>query len=215
VRPGENQEQENDLGQVRFIAGGLAALLIAGSAQAEAPPCAPPADLQLTADDAGRLKDLPASRARGLAAVKREADAEVGGVVARLFEGGPRPLSAVEPGKYRCRTIKLGSQIAGLQSVVYGYFACTIKTDAEGWTLAKVSGSQNFTGTLTPAGEGLLFKGASHYGYEKPRRYGDDPEHDLVGCLLAAPSGARHYILELPSPALESLHDVIELEPAR
>jgi len=178
-------------------------------------PCTISPDLHLSARDTQRLQRLDDSRAKGLAAVEKEADPEVGKAVAGMFDRGVIPLATVMPGTYRCRTIKLGGKDDALSSVVYGYFSCKIAKADGGWSLAKVTGSQNFSGTLTPAGDGLVYKGASNYGYESPHRYGDDPDDDQVGCMYGVADNPRHYMLELPSPLLESLHDIIEFVPAK
>ena len=178
-------------------------------------PCTISPDLHLSVRDTHRLNGLGDSRAKGLAAVEKEADPEVGKAVAGMFDHGVVALATVTPGTYRCRTIKLGGKDEVLSSVVYGYFTCKIAKADGGWSLAKVTGSQNFSGMLAPAGDGLLYKGASNYSYERPHRYGDDPDDDQVGCMYGVADNPRHYMLELPSPLLESLHDIIEFVPGK
>lgn len=194
--------------------------IVAASAPCEAmaddvKPCTISPDLHLSVRDAQRLDGLEDSRARGLAAVEKEADPEVGKAVAGMFDRGVVALATMTAGTYRCRTIKLGGKDEALTSVVYGYFTCKIAKADGGWSLAKVTGSQNFSGMLTPAGDGLIYKGASNYGYESPHRYGDDSDDDQVGCMYGVADNPRHYMLELPSPLLESLHDIIEFVPVK
>lgn len=173
---------------------------------------APGADIDLSERDAVRLAQLEQSRLRGLSASLLGESAEERSAVAAIFSDGLAPPDpGALPGRYECRTIKLGGL---LPLIVYGWFRCEIGEDAGGsFSIAKVTGSQNFTGTLFPgeAGSGLIFRGASHYGDEGPRDYGDDPERDEVGCFSAAGNG--HFVLELPFPVLESAHDVIEFRP--
>lgn len=77
-----------------------------------------------------------------------------------------------------------------------------------------MSGSQRFTGTLTPGDGGLFYQGAIHYNNDPARTYGDDPEFDQVGCLVKL-AGQELYRLELPYPIHESTFDVIELRRSR
>jgi hypothetical protein len=188
-----------------------AALLLPSTAWADMPagakPCTIDPALGLSARDTAKLGDLTGSRTRGLAAVLTEADANVRRTVAATFENGMLPITDIPAGDYRCRTIKLGAEL----SVVYGYFKCRIDKDGAGWTITKVTGSQNFAGILRPAGDGLIFKGAGNYSDEGRRGYDGNSERDMVGCLYREFAEEPIYALEIPSPALESLHDVIEL----
>ena len=202
--------------RMRMMALAMSFTLLPTAAPAdEVKSCTAAPDAGLSVHDTTRLAHLEDSRAKGLAANEKDADPEVGKALGQIYDRGIVAASAVVPGNYRCRTIKLGSQFEGGRSVAYGYFACRIAKGASGWTIAKTTGSQNFTGTLTPGGDGLLYKGAGHYGYEKPRAYGSEPEQDQVGCLYGIADNPRHYVLELPEPQFESLFNVIELVPAR
>ena len=209
-------KQEDNLVRMRHsLAVIMTGFMPAAAMADDVKPCTISPELHLSVRDTQRLNGLDESRAKGLAAVEKEADPDVGNAVAGMFDRGVITLAAVTPGMYRCRTIKLGGQDPALSSVVYGYFACKIGKATGGWSLAKTTGSQNFSGMLTPAGDGLVYKGASFYGYEGPRAYGDDPDRDQVGCMYGVADNPRHYMLELPSPLLESLHDIIEFVPAR
>lgn len=189
----------------------MAMMLLPDPAMATMPvgakPCPVDPALGLSARDTAKLQDLIGSRTRGLAAALTEADADVRRTVAATFENGMLPIADIPAGDYRCRTIKLGAEL----SVVYGYFKCRIDKDGAGWTIAKVTGSQNFTGTLRPAGDGLIFEGAGNYSDEGRRSYDGNSDRDMVGCLYREFAEEPIYALEIPSPALESLHDVIEL----
>lgn len=189
----------------------VGALLLPGSAWADMPagakPCTIDPALGLSPRDQAKLGDLIGSRTRGLAAALTEPDANARQAIAATFENGMLPIADIPVGDYRCRTIKLGPEL----SVVYGYFKCRIDKDGSDWTITKVSGSQNFSGILRRAGDGLIFKGAGNYSDERPRPYDGNSDRDMVGCLYKEFAENPIYALEIPSPAFESLHDVIEL----
>ncbi len=195
------------------LAGLLSAVLCGPSLAASFNWCEVP-DIGLNENDRSRLENLPTSRTRGLAAALRsesQADREV---AADLFDPGvPPPDADLIAGDYRCRTIKMGGNFNAL--VIYQWFECRITANDDGsFDVRKLTGSQNFSGTLYKAGFSYAFKGASYYGYEDGTiQYGDKEERDLVGCFDAVTKGNRHFILELPFPVLESFHDVIEFQP--
>lgn len=189
------------------------AALSAPVVPALAAPCGPVPDaVALTDADRVRLAGLDVSRMRGLAAAILGEVPEERAVVSALFADGFADRRDDIAGVYQCRTIKLGG-FGPL--IVYGWFKCEIAREGEGLAIRKVTGSQNFSGHLTPAGGGFVYRGASNYGDEAPRAYGDKADENQVGCLAALPGPDRHLLLELPSPLLESVHDVIELRPAR
>ena len=178
--------------------------------------CTVPKTIGLSDNDVSRLENLVTSRTRGLGGALRSENAADRASVAQLFEPGvPYAEPSLLAGDYRCRTIKLGGDLSPL--TIYQWFSCRINEASEGtFTIEKLTGSQNFSGTLYPAGSGFAYKGASFYGYEDgARRYGDDPEQDQVGCLSAVTKDNQHFILELPFPPVESAHDVVELRPDR
>jgi hypothetical protein len=187
----------------------LAALPAPVLAQGVAP-CAAP-EGSLSERDASRLAGLEWSRLRGLAAAFTEADGEARQTVAGLYTNGLAPAGDLPEGNYHCRTIKLGG-ISPL--VVYQFFDCTIKaTEGGGYAIVKESGSQRLTGKLTPSEDGYFYRGALHYADEAPVDYDGGSERDQVGCLYKVSPDGDSYILELPSPLLESFHDVIVLLP--
>jgi hypothetical protein len=169
-------------------------------------------DLGLLQEDVARLDGLAEARSRGLAQALRSSSAADRAAVAELLAEPPRKLDpATVPGDYRCRTIKLGG-ITDLTA--YGWFRCAITAEGDALSIVKLTGSQNFTGTLHPAGDGLLMVGAGHYNRDPANGYGDDPERNIVGCLVSA-GVAGGLLLEEPYPRFESVHDLIVLEPAR
>ncbi len=188
----------------------LAVSGVAGDA-AGGGPCGIGADLVLTKEDAVRLQELEATRSMGLAQALRLENGEERGVIAGLFENGFVPIPAPDAviGRYQCRTIKLGGNLPG---TVYGWFACDIVPEDGALVIRKATGSQKFAGILVSAGQGLTYRGALTYGYEDTYvLYGEDRERDQVGCLSALGADMNHFVLEMPRPVFESVHDVIEL----
>lgn len=173
-------------------------------------PCAAPEGV-LSERDAARLAGLEWSRLRGLAAALAEPDGEARQTVAGLYTNGLTPAGDLPEGDYHCRTIKLGG-ISPL--VVYQFFDCTIEAvEGGGYAIVKETGSQRFTGELTASGDGYFYRGALHYADEGPVAYNGATERDQIGCLYKVSPDGDSYILELPSPLLESFHDVIVLLP--
>lgn len=182
---------------------------LASVAQIPGGPCTLPGDHGLSERDVYRIEHLTSARTGGLAAAMRSDNAEDRQTVSALYEAGLHPVSSLPEGAYQCRTIKLGG-ISDL--VVYQWFNCEVGAEDGVLMLRKVTGSQNFSGTLEPAGAGFLFKGALTYGYEDAYvRYGEDATRDQVGCLTRDFEDGSNFILELPYPQFESLHDVIVL----
>lgn len=191
------------------IVGVIIASIFAAPVYAQ-PLCSTP-PVGLSEDDASRFDNMDTSRMRGLGAALRFEHGADRAVVADLFSSGLAPVDAdLLVGTYQCRTIKMGGMLA---LTVYQWFRCEIGREDNTYTIRKITGSQNFFGTLTPSGSGYAYRGASHYGYEKQiRLYGADAQYDQVGCLSAVTKGHQHFVLELPFPKVESHHDVIELK---
>lgn len=122
------------------------------------------------------------------------------------------------PGTYRCRTIKLGSQLAqgALQYIEYPPFKCTIELTPGGdLILTKTTGSQRTRGLLYPDAENpnrLIFIGAQAWGMDEKGfpTYGQMPERDQVGVFERI--GVDRWRLALPYPKQESNLDVLELK---
>lgn len=188
----------------KVVASGLALLMIQ-PALAQVQPCGAPADA-VNASDEERLAGIVKSRTRGLAAALLADRAADRVTISALYTPGFTPTSSLPDGDYQCRTIKLGGM---LPAVVYDYFSCRI--GEEGSSIAKTSGSQRFSGSLTPSNGGFFYRGALHFGDEQPVLYGSDGERNQVGCLYQLAGEDQRYLLELPSPMFESLHDVVEL----
>lgn len=118
-------------------------------------------------------------------------------------------------GKWQCRTIKVGGPFVGL--VVYDWFKCRIDERTGSLTVTKVTGSQNFAGTLYADGpRRMVLLGGGYYGYEAPRAYqaadsvdGKSPDNrDKVATVeMLGPDWMRFVF---PYPARESTYDIIE-----
>ncbi|MGD9738739.1 MAG: DUF4893 domain-containing protein [Bauldia sp.] len=188
----------------------LAALVaVPASSLAQTPPAEWVADKTwqaiVTPFDADRLLNMAETRAGALQ------EAAVAADFAEVVElaDAPTAYSGLDDilGVWRCRTIKLGGL---LPLTIYSYFACEIGRDANGYFIAKTTGSQRFTGRLylgDMPGE-LVFVGAGHYTGEQPLAYDADPERNEVGVLRQL--GPGWLVLELPKPIFESNHDLIE-----
>ena len=192
----------------RVTVGLLALALLAAPASAAEIGCAyadPPEGL-LPAD-AERFSELVQSRAAALAEALRAEDAGERATVSDLLTAEWVPVEAdALVGDWGCRVIKMGGL---LPIVVYGSFDCRVARDGESLAIDKLTGSQRFSGRLTPSGDGYAYVGAGHVVDEAPRDYGASAEQDEVGCLAAL--GPDRLLLELPHPRLESHHNLLEM----
>lgn len=204
---------------MRFL-GPSIALLVAGCATPGTSPAPRPAELDwraaATAADRSRLREwrkafvyaLARARAAGHSAdmaaegALLDPDAAIGGV-------------AIPNGDYRCRVIKLGAKSAGLREyVAYPGFRCRIRPERGIQGFAKLTGSQRPVGLIFP-GDDLrqIFLGTLALGDEtRAMQYGRDFERDVAAYVEKI--GPARWRMVMPSPAFESLTDVIELVPA-
>lgn len=125
------------------------------------------------------------------------------------------------PGRYRCRTIKIGAAQPGLLPfIAYGWFRCQVTLTPGGdLILRKTTGSQRPVGLICPT-EGAeerrqaRFVGVLELGQEPGTpRYGDDPERDLIGLVQRV--GDERWRVAFPWPATESKLDILELQRVR
>ncbi|MGJ8529180.1 DUF4893 domain-containing protein [Maritalea sp.] len=165
--------------------------------------------LGLSVRDVTRLEHISHTRMLGLSAALVGEQKSERAMVSSLYSTGIEVPKLVQPGNYKCRTIKLGGNISALVS--YSFFDCRISADGEQLKLEKLTGSQRFTGELFVQKDGIAYKGAGHYGYEQPNQYVGDSDRDQVGCLVQSVGKPESLILELPKPFFESVFDVIEL----
>ena len=123
---------------------------------------------------------------------------------------GPEP----PPGRYKCRTVKIGAKQQGLPDFTpYGWFDCGILREDDHLLLVKESGSQRPSGRLYfDTTRRMVFLGTMVLGDEKKAiPYGVDSERNMVGAFERI--GERRWRLVLPWPNWESNLDLIELEP--
>ena len=122
---------------------------------------------------------------------------------------------AIPAGRYRCRTLKLGSA-AGSEFgfVAYPAFDCTVTMQGAVTTLARITGSQRPVGRLYAGGlRRQIFLGTMMLGDEiRALGYGRDPDRDMAGAVERI--GPQRWRLILPYPRFESTLDVVELIPA-
>jgi len=152
------------------------------------------------------------------------ADAIKGGAGEELRRLGPVADPRVDlnrpqptPGRYQCRTIKLGSGSPGmLPYVAYGWFKCQVALTPGGDLIVrKTTGSQRPVGLVCPDGaRKARFVGVLELGDEvRTPRYGADAERDLVGEVRRI--GADRWRIAFPWPAFESKLDILELRRTR
>lgn len=121
------------------------------------------------------------------------------------------------PGRYQCRTIKLGAASEGmLPYVAYGWFKCQVSLTPGGdLILKKTTGSQRQTGLICPdSTRRARFVGVLALGDEvRIPRYGADADRDLVGEVRRI--GDDRWRVAFPWPAYESKLDILELRRTR
>jgi hypothetical protein len=118
-------------------------------------------------------------------------------------------------GAYHCRTIKLGSKVAGHASyVAYPAYPCTIRRGEVVERLTQTAGVQRPTGRLYQDGPArMIFLGTMMLSDEPAAiKYGRDNDRDLVGAVQRV--GDHRWRMLLPKPAWESTMDVMEITPA-
>lgn len=123
--------------------------------------------------------------------------------------------SALTPGDYRCRTVKVGSRQPGVVPAFAdeGYANCRIGAIDSRLTFARLDGPQRPIGRIYPDNELRgVFLGTLQLSDEtRAYQYGVDPDRDMIGLIQRI--GERRWRLVLPRPAHESLLDVIEIVP--
>jgi len=191
----------------------LALSAIAGAAMAH------PLTCTSTRADSERMARLDlawkAARADAIDAGHGDALRRLGRVAdPRIDLNRPQPT----PGKYLCRTIKLGAAQEGmLPYIAYGWFRCQVTLSPGGdLELRKITGSQRPVGLICPTGERRTarFVGVLELGGEtRTPRYGADAERDLVGLVQRV--GDESWRVAFPWPAYESKLDILELKRVR
>lgn len=169
-----------------------------------------------TAQDKDRIRNWYSSWTAALA------DARAKGYGASIDREGvllqPRaalPNPHLPPGDYRCRTVKVGTQGRGtIGYIAYDWFRCRVAPEQGLTSMTKLTGSQRPVGLVFPDNlTRQVFLGTLVLGDESMAvSYGSDRMRDMAG--LVERIGDNRWRLVLPSPAYESLLDVIELVPA-
>jgi hypothetical protein len=190
-----------------------------GASTPEPPPGVPPAPTWaavIEPDDRDRLRRLPEAWTTALAQA-RESDhaTELAALGALAEPGAAMPDPAPPPGRYRCRTIKIGAQGDLLDYVAYSWFTCEIADRPDGtMRLHKLTGSQRQQGTLYPdTDRRLVFLGALALGSEETAApaYGADRERNVIGVMERV--GPARWRLVQPWPRFETNLDLLEIEP--
>ena len=168
-----------------------------------------------TAEDQDRIARLPAAWEAALAEADQDHGAEIDALgLLGAPDGGRAGALQPAPGKYRCRTIKIGAKGEGnLDYVAYGWFTCTIELTPGGdLILTKASGSQRSRGLLYPdTDKRLVFVGAQAWGTDETAfpAYGQRVERDQVGVFERI--GIERWRLVLPWPKQEAKLEILEL----
>ena len=118
------------------------------------------------------------------------------------------------PGRYRCRTLKLGTRTAGMPVwTPTATTPCRIEASGEQLRFIRSGDGQRTGGLLYPDGDRLVYLGALSLANERSMFvYNADEDRNQVGVLRAL--GPKRWRLELPFPKWESTLDVVEITPA-
>lgn len=168
------------------------------------------------AGDQDRIARLPDAWTAALAEADQDHGAEMDALgLLGTPDGGRIGNLQPAPGKYRCRTIKIGAQGEGnLDYVTYPWFTCTIALTPGGdLILTKTGGSQRSRGLLYPdTDKRLVFVGAQAWGSDETEypAYGQRAERDQVGVFERI--GTDRWRLVLPWPKQESKLEILELK---
>lgn len=126
----------------------------------------------------------------------------------RVIEG-----AALHPGRYRCRTHRLGGIGAGGPPLLTGSWTACRVTEAGMERRFVTDGDQRASGNLFDSTDSrTIFLGTLALGDEdRPMRYGRDRQRDMAG--LVERIDAARWRLVLPFPGFHSTLDVIEVVP--
>ena len=204
----------------------LSACRTTPTAEIEAPPPPPPEELAVVpvgenwqavirAEDRDRLTRLDsawetalaAARARGLSG-RMAAEGEL------LEPGAGLPRSALPPGSYRCRVLRLATVRGRGALTAYPPYFCHVGVEGSLLSFTKQTGSERPGGYIwNDSDERQIFLGAMARGNDDvPPPYGDEEARDMAGIVERI--GPFHYRIVLPWPASGATLDVIELVPS-
>ena len=168
-----------------------------------------------TEQDRTRLRQWRQAWLEALAIARRGRDAAILAQEPALFDPDRAlPHSELAPGRYQCRTVKLGGRDpASPPMLVRGWSTCVVAREGQATTLS-LDGALRLHGYLfegTDARE--VFLGTIALGDEtRPLRYGRDARRDAAG--LVDRIGPQRWRLVLPYPGFESTLDIVEIVPA-
>jgi hypothetical protein len=169
-----------------------------------------------SADDEDRYDRLADAWKQALREADREFGAQIDALGLLAVPDAALDKIPPAPGKYRCRTVKIGSMDGkGLAYVAYPWFTCTVELTPGGdLILTKTNGSQRTRGLIYPNEQDakrLVYVGAQAWGDEETTfpDYGAQPERDQVGAFERI--GDNRYRMVVPWPKQESKLDILEL----
>ena len=207
---------------------GLIAALLAGCARTPAPAVAPQVvvvaepEAGITTDwkavalasDRAWIDNLASEWKIALAEARaRRFEKAVADETTLLQVDAAQPRPAPPPGRYRCRTYKIGLSERGKGTGFTRFkpFFCFVGTEDRLLTLTKATGTQRPGGRLWDDGDArLIFLGGTANG-GGPAPYGADPRHNLAGVLERV--GEFRWRLVTPPQANDARIEVIELVP--
>jgi hypothetical protein len=168
-----------------------------------------------TGDDRQRLRNWRKAWTEALESVKAAAPEALAADPILFDPDRALPDAAIPPGKYRCRTYKLGAAGTAMRAfTAYPEYACAIVDEGDTDSFHKIDGSQRPVGRIYREVEARsVFLGTMILGDEtSPLRYGLDEKRDMVGYVERI--GDKRWRLALPYPHFESKLDVIDLVAA-
>lgn len=128
------------------------------------------------------------------------------------------PRSALPPGRYQCRVIRIGAAPGTQPRRGQGYAAykqqyCYVDVEGPLTTFVKETGSERQAGRIWPDNDlAMVFLGAVALGKETaPPGFGTQPDRDLIGVVERI--GPLRWRIAMPRPRSQALLDVIELIP--
>ncbi len=169
-----------------------------------------------SADDEDRFARLDEAWKKALREASHEFGAQIDSLGMLSVPDAALDNPVPSPGKYRCRTVKIGSMDGeGLKYVAYPWFTCTVELTPGGdLILTKTTGSQRTRGLIYPNDANpkqLVYVGAQAWGDTETTfpAYGAQPERDQVGAFERI--GAGRWRMVVPWPKQESKLDILEI----
>ena len=131
-----------------------------------------------------------------------------------LEPGAGLARSALPPGSYHCRVIRLGAGPGHSAFTAYPSYFCHVGVEGPLLSFTKQTGSERPGGYIwNDSDERLVFLGAMARGNEDvPPPYGDGEARDMAGIVERI--GPFRYRIVFPWPTSGATLDVIELVPS-